>query len=83
VPIFGEWNFYALTAAAVMVRRRKMPDAPRPYRTLLYPATPILFLACAAGLVFNSLQTSPVEAIAGLGLIAIGLPVYFYYRRKA
>jgi APA family basic amino acid/polyamine antiporter len=82
LTIFGEWIFYGLTAAAVMVLRRKMPDAPRPYRTLLYPATPILFLACAAGLVFNSLQTSPVEAIAGLGLIAIGLPVYFYYRRK-
>jgi APA family basic amino acid/polyamine antiporter len=82
LTIFGEWIFYGLTAAAVIVLRRKMPDAPRPYRTLLYPATPILFLVCAAGLVLNSLQTSPVEAVAGLGLIATGLPVYFYYRRK-
>jgi len=82
LTIFGEWIFYGLTAAAVIVLRRKMPDVPRPYRTLLYPVTPLLFLGCAAALVLNTLQTGPVEAIAGLSLIAIGLPVYFYYRRK-
>jgi APA family basic amino acid/polyamine antiporter len=82
LTIFGEWIFYGLTAAAVITLRKKMPDAPRPYRTLLYPITPLIFLACAAALVFNTLQTGPVEAIAGLSLIAIGLPVYFYYRRK-
>ncbi len=82
LTIFGEWIFYGLTAAAVMVLRRKMPDAPRPYRTLFYPITPIVFLGCAAALVLNTLQTGPVEAITGLSLIALGLPVYFYYRRK-
>jgi APA family basic amino acid/polyamine antiporter len=82
LTIFGEWIFYGLTAAAVISLRRKMPDAPRPYRTLLYPVTPLVFLFCAAALVFNTLQTGPVEAIAGLSLIAAGLPVYFYYRRK-
>ena len=82
LTIFGEWIFYGLTAAAVIVLRRKMPDAPRPYRTLLYPITPLIFLICAAALVLNTLQTGPVEAIAGLSLIAAGLPVYFYYRRK-
>ena len=82
LTIFGEWIFYGLTAAAVIVLRKKMPDTPRPYRTLLYPVTPLVFLACAAALVFNTLQTGPVESIAGLALIAAGLPVYFYYRRK-
>ncbi|SRR5579883_214505 len=82
LTIFGEWIFYGLTAAAVITLRRKMPDAPRPYRTLFYPVTPLIFLVCAAGLVFNTLQTGPVEAAAGLSLIAAGLPVYFYYRRK-
>jgi APA family basic amino acid/polyamine antiporter len=82
LTIFGEWIFYGLTAAAVITLRKKMPDAPRPYRTLLYPITPLIFLTCAAALVLNTLQTGPVEAIAGLSLIATGLPVYFYYRRK-
>jgi APA family basic amino acid/polyamine antiporter len=82
LTIFGEWIFYGLTAGAVIVLRRKMPDAPRPYRTLGYPLTPLLFLVCAAALVVNTLQTGPVEAIAGLSLIATGLPVFWYYRRQ-
>lgn len=82
LTIFGQWIFYGLTGSAVFVLRRRMPDAPRPYRTLLYPLTPMVFLGCAAGLVFNSLRTSPVESVAGLVLIAAGLPVYSYYRRK-
>jgi APA family basic amino acid/polyamine antiporter len=59
-----------------------MADAVRPYKTLGYPLTPILFLAGAVALLGNTLRSSPVEAVAGLVLIALGLPVYFYYRRK-
>ena len=81
LTIFGEWIFYGLAGAAVFVLRRKMPDAPRPYRVSLYPLTPVIFIGCAAALLINSLETSPVEAFAGLLLIAAGLPVYFYYRK--
>ena len=82
LTIFGQWIFYGLTGAAVFVLRRKLPDAPRPYRTILYPLTPLVFVACAAALVLNSFRSSPVEAAAGVLLIALGLPVYFYYSRK-
>jgi APA family basic amino acid/polyamine antiporter len=82
MTIFGEWIFYGLTASAVFMLRRRMPDAPRPYRTWGYPITPLVFIACAIGLIVNTLQTSPVESVAGLALIGIGLPVYFYYRSK-
>lgn len=82
LTIFGQWIFYGLTGASVFILRRKMPQAERPYRVWFYPLTPFVFVACAAGLLANSLQTSPVESIAGLFLIAAGLPVYFYYRRK-
>jgi hypothetical protein len=53
----------------------------RPFRVIWYPLTPVVFVACAAGLLVNSLQSSPVESVAGLVLIAAGLPVYFYYRK--
>jgi APA family basic amino acid/polyamine antiporter len=82
LTIFGQWIFYGLTGAAVFVLRRKLPDAPRPYRTILYPLTPLVFVACAAALVLNSFSSSPVEAAAGVLLIALGLPVYFYYGRS-
>jgi APA family basic amino acid/polyamine antiporter len=60
-----------------------MPDAARPYRTLGYPIMPVVFVLVAVWLIINTLQTNPVEAGAGLLLIALGLPFYLYYRRSA
>src|SRR5262249_6651160 len=60
MTIFAVWIFYALGAGAVFVLRRKMPDAPRPYRTIGYPVVPMLFLALAVLLVVNTLVASPV-----------------------
>jgi basic amino acid/polyamine antiporter, APA family len=68
--------------SSVFILRRKMPDAPRPYRTLGYPIVPIAFVLVAAWLVINTLVNRPVESVAGLVLIALGLPIYFYYRRN-
>jgi basic amino acid/polyamine antiporter, APA family len=78
--IFASWIFYGLVTSSVFVLRRKMPDAPRPYRTLGYPVMPFVFVLVAAWLVVNTLVNRPVESIAGLVLIAMGLPIYFYYR---
>ena len=80
--VFAMWIFYILTTSAVFVLRRKMPDAERPYRTLFYPITPIIFILVGLWLLFNTLQTSPLEAGMGLLLTALGVPVYFYFRRS-
>ena len=80
--IFATWIFYVLTTSAVFVLRRKMPDATRPYKTLLYPVTPIIFILVGLWLLVNTLQTNPLEAGVGLFLIALGLPVYFYFHSK-
>ncbi|MCA1817023.1 MAG: amino acid permease [Acidobacteria bacterium] len=78
--IFALWLFFGVTATSVFVLRRKMPDAERPYRTLGYPVVPLLFVLVAAWLVVNTILTSPVESAVGLLLIALGLPVYFYFK---
>jgi APA family basic amino acid/polyamine antiporter len=80
--IFASWIFYGLVTSSVFVLRRKMPDAPRPYKTLGYPLMPLVFVLVAVWLVVNTLVNRPVESIAGLVLIALGLPIYFYYRRQ-
>lgn len=80
--IFASWIFYGLVTSSVFVLRRKMPDAPRPYRTLGYPIVPLVFVVVAAWLVVNTLVNRPVESIAGLVLIALGLPIFLYYRRR-
>jgi APA family basic amino acid/polyamine antiporter len=78
--IFASWIFYGLTTSSVFVLRRKMPLAERPYKTLGYPVVPLVFVLVAIWLIYNTLQTSPVESAAGLVLIGLGLPLYFFYR---
>jgi APA family basic amino acid/polyamine antiporter len=79
--IFASWILYGMTTAAVIVLRKKRPDLPRPYRTLGYPWVPILFVLVATLLVLSTLKDSPRESIMGIGLILLGLPFYFYWKR--
>jgi APA family basic amino acid/polyamine antiporter len=78
--IFAVWLFTALVGSSLFVLRRKLPAAPRRYRALGYPVVPALFVVVAAWLVINSLSTTPVESVAGLVLMALGLPFYLYFR---
>jgi APA family basic amino acid/polyamine antiporter len=78
--IFGVWVFTALVGSSLFVLRRKLPAAPRRYRTLGYPVVPALFVLVALWLVINTLTAYPVESAAGLVLMALGLPFYFYFR---
>jgi len=79
--IFALTMFYAVTAGAVFVFRRREPTAERPYRTLGYPVVPVLFIAVNAWLILTTIWNTPKQSGAGLALIAIGLPVYFYWER--
>ena len=76
--VFALWIFYALTTATLFVFRRTMPDAVRPYRAFGYPVVPILFLLAATWLLVRTVLDSPRNSLIGLGLILLGLPVYFY-----
>ncbi len=78
--LFASWIFYGLVTSSVFVLRRKMPDAERPYKTLGYPLMPLIFVIVAFWLIINTLFNRPVESVAGLVLIVLGLPLYFYYR---
>src|SRR5436190_7529579 len=79
--IFALTLFYALTAASVFIFRRRMPDAPRVYRTWGYPVVPILFLIVSTALILTTIWNNPKQSGIGLALIALGLPVYLYWER--
>ncbi len=81
--IFVLWIFYGLSGAAVLILRRRLPDAERPYRVWGYPFVPVLFLLVTAYLLINTLLATPLRALAGIGLILIGLPAYEYFLRRA
>src|SRR5258706_345132 len=76
--VFASWIFYALNTFSLFYFRRKFP-APA-YRRPAFPWPPVIFIACALLLIANTLWTTPKESLAGLGLIAAGIPVYFLFR---
>ncbi len=63
--------------------RKKYPDAERPYRAFGYPIVPILFLLVAGWLLINTMWTNPFQAFAGIFLILLGLPVYYFLTKNA
>jgi APA family basic amino acid/polyamine antiporter len=79
--VFVQWIFLGLAGAAVIVLRRRRPDLPRPYRTWGYPVTPILFVAASVFIAVTSILLNTWNAAAGLGLVLLGVPAYFYWRR--
>lgn len=78
--IFVSVLFHAAIGAALFVLRRRRPDAERPYRAWGYPWAPALFVFASLGLAANTLIERPVESLAGLGLLALGLPAYAWWR---
>ncbi|HXI30011.1 MAG TPA: amino acid permease [Vicinamibacterales bacterium] len=81
--VFVGWIFYGLGAACVFILRRTRPDASRPFRVPGYPWTPLLFIVAAAALVANTIATQPVRAAIGIGVVLLGLPVYFVWRTRS
>jgi APA family basic amino acid/polyamine antiporter len=71
-----------MTAASVIVLRRKRPDLARPYRVLGYPFVPVLFVLVALCLLISTLIDSPRESVLGLVMVSAGLPFYFHWKRR-
>jgi basic amino acid/polyamine antiporter, APA family len=80
--VFSLWLFYGLTAWCLVVLRKKQPDTPRPYRVFGYPVVPVVFCLVTFALLLNTLYTQPLQSLAGLAIIASGLPFYWYWTRK-
>src|SRR5215204_7340609 len=80
--IFALTLFYALVAGSIFIFRRRLPDAERPYRTWGYPIVPVLFLTVSAWLIFQTIRNSPRQSAIGLGLILLGLPVYWILQSR-
>ena len=74
--------FWTPVVLSVIVLRRKLPNAPRPYRVWGYPYVPLAFVVVMAWIVVNALITRPIESAATVVLILLGLPAYPLFRRS-
>ena len=76
--VFAMVLFNMLGGLAIFRLRRTHAHVPRPYRTWGYPWVPVAFVASSLLLVGNTLVERPTEAFLGLGLVALGLPMFWY-----
>jgi APA family basic amino acid/polyamine antiporter len=81
--VFTGWIFFAATALGVVILRRKRPDLPRPYKVWAYPVLPLAFVAAASIIMINSLIQTPRASGMGLGLVLLGIPVYWAWMHFA
>jgi APA family basic amino acid/polyamine antiporter len=72
--MFASILFSVAAGVALFQLRRTRPDHPRPYRTWGYPMVPLLFILGSMVFVTNTQIERPTESLAGLGLVALGLP---------
>jgi len=71
-----------VTVFGVFVHRLRYPNLSRPYRTWGYPFTPLIFLAIGLWMLVFIFHDKPVESLAGLGTILLGIPVYRWGQRQ-
>jgi len=80
--VFVDWVFFVFVAFIVILFRYTRKEINRPYKTLAYPITPIIFILTAFVFVINTLVNNLLHAGVGLGFLLLGLPIYFYFKRN-
>ena len=80
--VFAVWIFFALTAIALVLLRRKEPSLVRPYRAWGYPWTPLIFFAAGVALTVNLWLVRPIRSSLGLAVILLGIPFFYRWRKQ-
>ena len=80
--VFALLVFFAATGLAVIVLRRRRPEAGRPYRTWGYPIIPMVFVVSCLAIFVSILLAQPLKSAAGLALLGAGLPAFLIWRRR-
>ncbi|MBS1803000.1 MAG: amino acid permease [Acidobacteria bacterium] len=81
--IFAALVFYMLTILGLFVLRVKQPNANRPYKALGYPVLPALYIVMASWICLVLLRYKPQYTWPGLGIVVLGIPVYFLWSRSS
>ena len=81
--IFAAVLFYMITVIGLLILRAKRPDIPRPVKAPGYPWLPLLYVLATGAICVNLLIQKPLYTWPGLIIVALGVPVYYLWRRFA
>ena len=80
-PVY--WVFLTLSGVALFVLRHRYPEAPRPFRVPWYPLVPLVFIMSSVYVLYSSLAYVRGGALAGVGVLAIGVALLAVLRFDA
>jgi basic amino acid/polyamine antiporter, APA family len=75
--VYTEWIFFALMAVGLVLLRRRQSYSPR-FRIPWHPLVPVIFVLSSLYIVFDQVVQHPSDSLMGLGLVVVGLPVYYF-----
>jgi basic amino acid/polyamine antiporter, APA family len=74
--------FYVLTILGIFILRVKRPNADRPYKAFLYPVLPAIYIVMGVAFCILLLIYERTFTLYGLGIVLIGIPLYFISQRN-
>jgi basic amino acid/polyamine antiporter, APA family len=77
--VFTDWIFMLLAGMSIFLFRKRLAHRNRPYKAFLYPVTPIIFGLIVIWFIVSVLMQEPLQAWAGLLLMAVGIPVFYIF----
>ena len=80
--IFAVLIFYVLTIFGLFRLRKNRPEIDRPYRAFGYPVIPLIYIILAVIVMLILLFYKPEFTWPGLIIVLLGIPVYFFWRRR-
>jgi APA family basic amino acid/polyamine antiporter len=85
--VFCDWIFFGLAVVALFIIRRRdlaqgLVEAPDAFRVPGWPIAPLLFIAAAACVIIGSVRSNPGNALLGVVILALGVPVYLFWRTR-
>lgn len=80
--IFVVLIFYILTIGGIYILRKRNPDAPRTYKAPGYPILPAIYILLAIVICISLLVYRPLYTWPGLGLVILGIPLYYFLARR-
>lgn len=80
--VFAVLIFYILTILGIFRLRKTQPTIERPYKAFGYPWLPAIYVILASVMGVCLLIWKPNYTLPGLGIVLLGIPVYYFTQKK-